>query len=208
MKRKLQTVLFNLIVVCGLLMLGGCNDSGGPGNESARTVLVLGDSISADETYPGAIPWPELMRGMRPEWNIVNSSRGGDQSSVGASKVNGLVNSVQPNALVIFYGANDAINGNHLSYESNLRTMIAAGQRVGAEVVVCTTPYMYGSRSIYDFRVDIIRETAKRVASETGARVADIYGEFGQSSSDLFPDGLHPNLDGQRIIAVSVVEKI
>jgi lysophospholipase L1-like esterase len=86
--------------------------------------------------------------------------------------------------------------------------MIAAGKRIDATVVVCTTPYMYGARSVYDGNVEFIRTTAFRVAGETGVRVADIFGEFGRNSSVRFPDGLHPDLDGQRIIALSVIERI
>jgi acyl-CoA thioesterase-1 len=195
--------------VCLFLFTGGCNDSGGgSNNEGPLTVLVLGDSISSDTTYPGASPWPELMRGIRPEWTIVNASRGGDPSGSGAVKVNGLVNSIQPDVLVIFYGANDVIHGTQNGYEANLRAMIAAGQRVEAKVVVCTTPYMYGSRSVFDGSVEFIRAVSFRVAKEMGASVADIFGEFGRNSSALFPDGLHPDLDGQRIIAISVVERI
>lgn len=195
-------------VVCSFLFLGGCNDSDGPNNDGPRTVLILGDSISSDTSYPGASPWPELMRGLRPEWTIVNSSRGGEQSGNGASKANGLVNSVQPDVLVIFYGANDAIQGNHRAYETNLRAMIAAGQRVDARVVVCTTPHMYGARSVYNGNVEFVRSAAFRVAGETGVRVADIFGEFGRNARVRFPDGLHPDLDGQRIIALSVIERI
>ena len=67
---------------------------------------------------------------------------------------------------------------------------------------------MYGPRVIYDSGVDVVNAGVRSASSALGAKVADINREFGTTSEALFPDGLHPNLEGQQIIAVSVRERL
>lgn len=200
---------FLALVLSGLL--SSCIDdggSGGGGSSGPQTVLVIGDSISGKTNYPGVPPWPSIMAGIVPEWTVVNRATAGQKMSGGRAKVGGLLSSVQPDTLVIFYGSNNAIQGDVSSFAANLDATIQAGIASGAKVAVCTVPFMYGARSIYNGRVGGINASIRAVADARGARVIDINGEFGDSSGDLFPDGLHPNLDGQNIIAISVRERI
>lgn len=201
------------LVSLGLMagLLSACIDSGGGGGSGTsgpQTVLVIGDSISGATNYPGVPPWPSIVAGMVPEWTVVNRATSGEKMNGGRAKVGGLLETYQPNTLVIFYGSNNAIQGDTAFFESDLRATIQAGKAAGAKVVVCTIPNMYGSRSIYNGRVGGINASVRAAAGGEGAGVININGEFGTTSEDLFPDGLHPNLAGQNIIAVSVRERI
>ncbi len=191
-------------------MMTSCDSSGGDGGGSSgpQTILVIGDSISGKVNYPGVPPWPSLLADMKSEWTVVNKATAGEKMSGGLSKVGGLLAEYSPDSLVIFYGSNDAIQQDTANYESDLSAAIQAGKAAGCKVVVCTPPYMYEGRAIYNGGIDVCVAGAKSAAGANGAKIANINGEFGSNSGDLFPDGLHPNLDGQRIIAVSVREKL
>ncbi len=204
-----RSIFISSFCVLLLLVFASC-DSGGGGDGGAstpKTVLVLGDSISGEVNFSGVPPWPELLRADRPVWNIVNSSRGGDTSANGVSKISNEIARHNPSDVVIFYGSNDAIQGRQRNYENNLRTMVGAAKASGADVIIVTPPYMYESRSIFNGNIDFIVDAARRVASETGSRIANVNGETA-NAPELFPDGLHPNLDGQNICMVTIREKI
>lgn len=200
--------LLSALMIAGLLT--ACLDSGGGGGGSSgpQTVLVIGDSISGTTNYSGVPPWPSLMAGMVPEWTVINRATAGETMSGGRSKAAGLLARYQPDWLVIFYGSNNAIQGSVSSFEADLAATIQAGKDAGAKVLVCTVPYMYGSRSIYNSGVDFVNLGVRSASSAGGAKIADINREFGMTSELLFPDGLHPNLEGQQIIAVTVRERL
>jgi acyl-CoA thioesterase I len=210
MKKKLIVLkMLSALIIAGLM--SACIDSGGGGGGSSgpQTVLVIGDSISGGTNYSGVPPWPSLMAGMVPEWTIINRSTPGQTMSGGRSKVAGLLAQYQPDSLVIFYGSNNAIQGSVTSFEPDLAATIQAGKDAGVKkILVCTVPYMYGPRVIYDGGVDVVNAGVRSASSALGAKVADINREFGTTSEALFPDGLHPNLEGQQIIAVSVRERL
>ncbi|MDF3129774.1 GDSL-type esterase/lipase family protein [Kiritimatiellaeota bacterium B1221] len=198
------------LLISGLL--ASCNpfdDEGdGGGSSGPQTVLVIGDSISGKTNYSGVPPWPTLLADMRPDWTIINRATAGEQMSGGLNKVGGLLSEYTPDSLVIFYGSNNAINQNTDSYESELSAAIQAGKNAGCKVVVCTPPYMYQGRAIYNGGIDVCVAGAKSAAGAHGAKLANINGVFGSKSGDMFPDGLHPDLDGQRMIAVNLREKL
>lgn len=198
-------------VLAAGLLLTSCLDSGGgdgDGSSGPRTVLVIGDSISGGVNYPGVPPWPSLLGQMKPEWTIVNRGVGGTKIASGRSRVGGLLAQSQPQTLVSFYGTNNAIQGDLAGFEGDLRAIIQAGKAAGAEVVVATIPRLVGARAIFNGRVAALNGIIRSVAPAEGARVVDLEKEFSGTGRETFPDGVHPNLDGQRIIAVAMREKI
>lgn len=202
--------MFRKLAICALCLglVSSCDSGGDGGGGEPKTVLVIGDSISGKTNYPGVPPWPSLLAGMLPEWTIINRATPGERMGGGAGKVGGLLAEYNPDILVVFYGSNDAIHQDTDNYEAQLASTIQAGKAAGAKVLACTPPYMYGGRSIYNGGIDVCVAGVRSASSTNGAGVVNINGEFGMNSEDRFPDGLHPDLDGQRIIAVSVREKL
>lgn len=198
--------LLLFVTVTGCTGSGGGGGGGGSSSEP-RTVLVLGDSISEGKEVPGVPPWPVLLQQAQPTWAVINSSRGGDRSNVGVSKVGSQLAQFNPTHVVIFYGLNDAIQSRQNEYEGNLRAMVGAIQAFGAQAVIVLPHYMYQGRSIYNGNLDVVLGAARVVASESGSRLADVNRELA-NSPELFPDGLHPGLDGQRIIMVTIQEQL
>ena len=85
--------------------------------------------------------------------------------------------------------------------------MVGAIQAFGAKAVIVLLHYMYQGRAIYNGNLDVVLDAARAVASDSGAKLANVNREL-NNSPDLFPDGLHPGLDGQRIIMVTIREKL
>ncbi|WP_199096703.1 arylesterase [Dyella sp. ASV21] len=129
---------------------------------SPKTVLVLGDSLSAAHNIPVASGWVQLLGArlakMEPAWAVVNASISGETSLSGRHRLPELLDKTQPAILVVELGANDGLRGLPLgALRENLAAMIDAAQQrkvrvllIGIELPVNYGPqYRDGLRAVY-----------------------------------------------------------
>ena len=108
---------------------------------AARTILVMGDSLSAGYNMAASEGWVSLL-GQRlaqeaPGWRVVNASISGETSAGGSARIVGEVLRHQPDVVIIALGANDGLRGLPLrEARRNLARMIGASQHVGAKVLL------------------------------------------------------------------------
>ena len=112
-----------------------------PGTVPAATILVLGDSLSAEYGITRGKGWVALMATQlqkeRGDVQVVNASISGDTTAGGRSRLPALLNQVRPVMVVIELGANDALRGVDLdSTQNNFEAMIEACRAVNAKVVL------------------------------------------------------------------------
>ncbi|MEN1942154.1 arylesterase [Luteimonas sp. MJ246] len=111
------------------------------GDDARRTVLVMGDSLSAGYGLSAGEGWVSLLEGRiareHPGCRIANASISGETSAGGSARVVGEVLHHHPAVVVIALGANDALRGLPLpELHRNLARMIGASQHVGADVLL------------------------------------------------------------------------
>ena len=121
----------------GLLLWGIAVAQAAP----TRSVLVLGDSLSAAHNIPVEAGWVHLLGArlgkMVPPWRVVNASISGETSLSGRNHLPGLLRREHPAVVVIELGANDALRGLPLRQtRRNLAYMIGAAQGIGAKVLL------------------------------------------------------------------------
>ena len=111
------------------------------GKRLARTVLVVGDSLSAEYGLRRGSGWVALLQqrlqsqGVRAE--VVNASISGDTTSGGRSRIGALLTQHQPTHVVIELGGNDALRGLPLQMtEDNLHFMAQSAKKAGARVLI------------------------------------------------------------------------
>ena len=107
----------------------------------AKTILVMGDSLSAGYGMAAREGWVSLLGERlardRPGWRVVNASISGETTAGGASRIVGEVLRHRPDVVVIALGANDGLRGLPLrEARRNLARMIGASQHVGAKVLL------------------------------------------------------------------------
>ena len=112
-----------------------------PGTVPAATILVLGDSLSAEYGIPRGKGWVSLLaeklQSERPDVRVVNASVSGDTTAGGRSRLPAMLDQVRPIQVVIELGGNDALRGLDLdSTQNNLEAMIQACRAVNARVVL------------------------------------------------------------------------
>jgi acyl-CoA thioesterase-1 len=108
---------------------------------TAKTVLVLGDSLSAGYGLAANQGWVALtaqrMRVSHPQWRLVNASISGDTSFGGASRIGAEIARSHPAVVVVELGANDGLRGLSLAQtRNNLERIIRSAQASKAKVLL------------------------------------------------------------------------
>jgi acyl-CoA thioesterase I len=187
MRRRLGWLLLSgLLLLCGI----GTVQAATP-----KTVLVLGDSLSAAHNIPVESGWVSLLdarlRNMVPMWTAVNASISGETSLSGRNRLPALLQKYHPAVLVLELGANDGLRGLPLPLlHDNLAAMIDAAQQakvsvllVGIELPVNYGPqYRDGLRTMY---ADLAR-------SRHTALVPFLLDGVALDPAQMQEDGLHP----------------
>ena len=107
----------------------------------AYSILVVGDSLSAEYGLPRGSGWVALLQkrlvaeGISA--NVINASISGDTTSGGRSRLAALLGQHKPTHVVLELGGNDALRGLPLQMtEDNLQQMAMASRKAGARVLV------------------------------------------------------------------------
>jgi acyl-CoA thioesterase-1 len=105
-----------------------------------RTVLVLGDSLSAEYGLARDSGWVKLLAERisqtAPEYSVENASISGDTTSGGRTRLAALLRQ-RPAVVVIELGANDGLRGLSVdAMRDNLQAMVEACRRQGARVLL------------------------------------------------------------------------
>ena len=101
--------------------------------KAARTLLVMGDSLSAAYGLSPAQGWVALTADRigktRPGWRVVNASISGETTAGGAARIEAELQRHKPAVVVIALGTNDGLRGLPLAQpRANLAKMIKAAQ--------------------------------------------------------------------------------
>jgi len=165
---------------------------------ASRTLLVLGDSLSAEYGITRGSGWVALLEQRLAQQKlpvrVVNASISGDTTSGGRSRLPALLQQHAPQVVVIALGGNDALRGLPLDMtQANLTAMARAAKAAGAKVLIVgiAVPPNYGRKYGEDFvRLfgTVARAEGAALMPFLLAGVADA-----PNADDLFqPDRIHP----------------
>jgi acyl-CoA thioesterase-1 len=185
------------------LVAAGAGQAAGaaPSPRAKKTVLVLGDSLSAEYGLARGSGWVALLEQRLSKEKIaaavVNASISGDTTSGGRSRLPALLKQHQPSHLIVELGGNDALRGLPLAMtRDNLQAMARAGKAAGAKVMIVgmQVPPNYGARYAQDFAAlfsGVAKEEGAALVPFLLAGVAD-----GPQAERLFqPDRIHPTAE-------------
>jgi acyl-CoA thioesterase-1 len=184
------------MMCCGLL-LGGMGGAVAQvaSTPAVRTVLVLGDSLSAAHNIPIESGWVSLLDArlskMVPKATAVNASISGETSLSGHNRLPALLRKYHPSVLVIELGANDGLQGLSLpALKDNLAAMIDLAQKAKVRVLLLgiELPVNYGPQYRDGLRA-VYADLAK--AKHTGL-VPFLLEDVAMDPAKMQEDGLHP----------------
>lgn len=108
---------------------------------SGETILVIGDSLSAEYGLKRGTGWVALLEqrlaSEKIAAKVVNASISGDTTTGGRARLAALLARHRPTMVVIELGANDALQGLPVRLtQDNLTAMTRAAQKAGARVLL------------------------------------------------------------------------
>ena len=165
---------------------------------AAQTILVVGDSLSAEYGLARGTGWVALLEkrlgAEKIAAAVVNASVSGDTTSGGRSRLSTLLALHQPAVVVIELGGNDALRGLPLkNTEENLSWMAQTAQKAGAKVLLVgmQVPPNYGSHYAAQFAQLFESVAQKNKTALVPFLLKDV--ADGPDAAALFqPDRIHP----------------
>jgi acyl-CoA thioesterase-1 len=123
--------------VAALLMLSAAASA----YSAPKTVLVLGDSLSAEYGLARGAGWVALaekkLKDEKIDAAIVNASVSGETTSGGRSRLPALLDKYKPAVVVIELGANDGLRGLPVAAaQANLRAISETATKAGAKIML------------------------------------------------------------------------
>nr|WP_288379749.1 arylesterase [uncultured Massilia sp.] len=160
-----------------------------------KTVLVVGDSLSAEYGITRGAGWVALLdqklKQQKIPATIVNASISGETTIGGRTRMPALLDQHKPDIVVIELGANDGLRGLPVAAaESNLRAMVGMAQQKKARVMLVgmRMPPNYGRAYTESFF-----NMFKKISTETRSPLVPFMLEGVADKPALFQqDRLHP----------------
>ncbi len=171
------------------------------------TILVVGDSISAEYGLPRDSGWVRLLdarlREQRRPYRIVNASISGETTSGGRTRIDALLAREQPAIVIVELGGNDALRGLALpTMEDNLATIVDHAKKAHAQVLLVgmQIPPNYG-KAFADRFAAVYTTVAKRYDV---ALTPFFFAGFAERFELFQADRIHPTVEAQGLLLDNV----
>ena len=170
----------------------------------AKTVMVLGDSISAGYGIEPQQAWVNLLQKRLDQQypkqhKVVNASVSGETTSGALARLPKLLQTHKPNVVLIELGGNDGLRGQPpLMIQKNLAQLIQQSQKANATVVVLgmKIPPNYGTAYSKAFE-----NNYKVVSQQYKVKLLPFFLEGVAGNKNLMQkDLVHPNAKAQSIL--------
>lgn len=202
-------------------LLGSCGGASGPPAPAAEAppaeppaaderpvIAAFGDSLTAGYGVPPGSGYPGFLqreldaRGL--EYRVVNEGISGETTAQGLVR-SGAVLARKPRWAIVCYGANDGLRGlSTETMEANLRRIVRRFLDADVNVLLAgmRLPPNYGSEYVGMFEA-----VYPKLAEELGVPFLPFLLEGVAGRPELNQaDGIHPNIQGNRLIAARVAD--
>ena len=199
--RKIKILSFLILIFFGTYAF----------TEQKSSLLIYGDSISAGYGMDKDKQWSEILKFIFQEnnlsLNVFNRSVSGETTGGGLTRIEDTLNELKPSYMLLELGGNDALRGYPpKKIFENLVKIIDASKKRDIKVFLMQIRILpnYGKR--YQSQFESIYP---KIAEEKKVILLPFMLENVALNKDLMlPDGIHPNVDAQPIIAEFVFRNI
>ena len=179
--------------------------------ETDRTILVMGDSISAGYGIQREQGWVHLLQQQLQQaetaWNTINASISGETTGGGRARMGDLLRTHSPNVVLLELGGNDGLRGYPVNkIRDNLLAMVeqVKAQDAIAVIMAMRIPPNYGPRYTQQFDA-VFSEVAKATDS---LLVPFFLNDVALEPGMMQADGIHPTAEAQPIMATAVSQAL
>ena len=178
-----------------------------PQPASARSLVVLGDSLSAGFGIRVEEGWVALLQrrldGQDYGYRVVNASVSGETTAGAVARLPRVLAVHHPAVLLVALGSNDGLRGLPIpELRANLGQLVAMAQQAGARVLLLgmRVPSNYGPEYAEQFHASYAAVARARHA----ARVPFLLERIAFEDRYFQPDRLHPTADAQPLLLETV----
>ncbi|MEG0341008.1 arylesterase [Acinetobacter sp. TY1] len=175
-----------------------------PASSFAKTIMIVGDSLSAGYGINPQQGWVNLLQSrlnqqFPKQHNVVNASVSGETTSGALARLPKLLQVHKPDIVVIELGGNDGLRGQPPQMiQKNLAQLVQQSQRSKAQVIVLgmKIPPNYGTAYSTAFE-----NNYKVISQQYKVKLMPFFmqGIAGQKSL-MQKDQIHPNVTAQKIL--------
>ena len=213
------------LVLISLICLMSCGESSNKSQEhiddetttksvsentnKAKTIVFFGDSLTAgygledsNDAYPSIIQ--STIDSLKLNYRVVNSGLSGETTSGGRSRIDWVLN--QPvDIFVLELGANDGLRGITLTEtRENLQAIIDAVSNKYPDATMILAGMQLPPNLGQDYTAEF-RSIFEELANQNSlAIIPFLLKDVGGIPELNLPDGIHPNTEGQKIVANNV----
>lgn len=180
----------------------------------STTILVVGDSISAEYGLPRGGGWvAQLQKSLdaqKANVRLVNSSISGDTTAGGRARLPSALKTHQPKVVILELGANDALRGLPLEQtRANLTAMAQMARQSGAKVLLLgmQVPPNYGASYTRQF-AQVFTDLAKAEKAAVVPFLLKGVADAPDAMQYFQADRIHPNAKAQPIMAANVLSEL
>ena len=191
--------MMTLTLLFTLPLLAGCTQDE-PSYEHVSKILVVSDSMGTG--YGIATPYPEII-GQITGIPVINNSINGRETAEALPDYENLLMAHSPSHVLILLGTNDARKSRVQAATRNLDEMLEISADRQIQALIATVPVYLHDENVNQRTLEISNWISARHAS----RVVDVREVLGDGSATLGVL-IHPNQQGQDLIAESFLEKL
>lgn len=188
--------LFQYLICSMILIL--------PATSFAKTIMILGDSLSAGYGVTPQQAWVNLLQNQLNQQypkkhQVVNASVSGETTSGALARLPKLLQTHRPNIVVIELGGNDGLRGQPPQMiQKNLAQIIQQSQKANATVILfgMKIPPNYGTAYSQAFE-----NNYKNLSQQYKIKLLPFFMDGIAGHKDLMQkDLIHPNTNAQKIL--------
>jgi acyl-CoA thioesterase-1 len=179
-----------------------------PASSQMKTILILGDSLSAglglksSEAYPALLA--KKLRAAGLNFQVTNASQTGGTTEGGLERLPAHLKR-KIDIFILELGINDAFRGVPVDQiQNNLQQMIDKVKARNPDVRVLIAGMQLPNYAADDYVFAFGKMFAELAAKNGGCLVRYLLDGVGGDPSLNLPDGIHPNAAGQKILAENV----
>ncbi len=208
MKDRFLSTLKAAVALSALFLVLGCDDddsSLGEGHDFGENdpdvIAAVGDSITRGYGVAASEAYVSLLGGMTGK-TVLNFGVNAAIALDSIDRAIGALDGRRPGFLIIFLGINDVVRS-HSSDEtiSALTTIISEARDRSTIPILLTLPVPIAGHELWQGSARKLSARIRQLGAAQGVVVVDIEAYLAGNEAYMQEDGLHPNAEGQALIA-------
>ena len=179
-------------------------------NAQTKTIIFFGNSLTAGYGLSPEQAFPNLVQQMISEkgldYKVINAGLSGETSAGGLNRIDWILN--QPvDIFILELGANDGLRGLPLEQtRENLQKIIDKTVSENPHVKIIIAGMMVPPNMGEQYGTEFIQIFSTLAEKNNAALIPFLLEGVGGNLDLNLPDGIHPNVDGHKIVAKNVWE--